>query len=204
MTQIAHTKGDYPIPARAMHQINLLCIIILAATGFFIHKPNFSLFGMSMNLVRTVHFYAGFVIILNLLVRFYWALLGKPRDIANFLPQKENRGTLLKMISYYLFLRKTHPVTGKHNTLQKSMYVFWFFLLIFQAITGFSMLWKGSAFGAFVIAVAGGLSNIYAIHYLTMWVFVATTLVHLYMVLFEDFPVFMTMFFGVGSKEETT
>ncbi len=71
-------KADYPIPLRATHQINLLCLIALVATGFYIHKPNFSLFGISMDLARKVHFYAGFIITLNLIVRFYWALFGFP------------------------------------------------------------------------------------------------------------------------------
>ncbi len=197
---MAYTKEHHPIPARVMHQVNMLSMIVLAATGFFIHKPNFPLLGMSMAWARTLHFWAMFIVVLNLVVRFYWALFGTNGDIREFLPQKENRGTLFSLLAYYTFMRKTHPATAKYNTLQKSTYSLWFFLLIFQAITGFAMYWKGSALFAPVIGAAGGLLNLHVVHYLTMWVFVVTTMVHVYLVLFEDFKSFKLMILGVESE----
>ncbi|MEE8546782.1 MAG: Ni/Fe-hydrogenase, b-type cytochrome subunit [bacterium] len=197
---MAYTKEHHPIPARLMHTIHILAIIALAVTGFFIYKPNFPLFGMGMATARTIHFWAMFIVLLNLLVRFYWAILGSNGDIKEFLPQKENKGTLFPLLAYYTFMRKSQPMTAKYNTLQKSTYSFWFFLLIFQGLTGFAMYWKGNALFAPVIGAAGGLLNLHVIHYLTMWVFIATTMVHVYLVLFEDFKSFKLMILGIESE----
>lgn len=197
---MAYTKEHHPIPARLMHHVHLASMIVLAATGFFIYKPNFWFFGMTMATARTLHFWAMFIVVLNLVVRFYWALFGTRGDIKEFLPQKENRGTLFPLIAYYTFMRKTHPATAKYNTLQKSTYSLWFFLIIFQGITGFAMYWKTNALFAPVIAAAGGLRGLYVVHYLTMWVFIITTMVHVYLTVFEDFKAFKLMFLGVESE----
>lgn len=197
---MAFTKVLHPVPARLMHAIQILAIVALAVTGYFINKANFPFFTMSMATVRTIHFWAMFIVLLNLVVRFYWAIFGTNGDIKEFLPQKENRGTFFPMLSYYTFMRKTKPMTGKYNTLQKATYSFWYFLLIFQGLTGFAMYWKGNPLFAPVIVAAGGLLNLYAIHYLTMWVFVVITMVHVYLVLFDDFSSVKQMILGLGSE----
>ncbi len=192
-----YTKADYPAPARLMHTINLLCLLALGATGFFIHKPTFSLLGVTMNTARYIHVIAGFMIALNLFYRFYWSIFGGPRDITSFLPDKENSGKLFPLISYYLFMRKTQPKTAKYNPMQKATYNFWFFLIIFQAIIGFALLWKTNPMLASVIDALGGLMMVKAIHYLTMWVFIVTVMIHVYMVVSEDIKSVMLMFFGI-------
>lgn len=196
---MAYTKADHPAPARLMHTLNLLAIVVLAITGFYIHKPNFPI-GVSMTVARSAHFIAGFVLILNLIFRFYWSIFGGPRDIRDFLPTRENRGKLFPMVSYYLFLRKTQPRTGKYNPLQKSTYNFWFFLIIFQALTGFSLYWKTNPAWVSFIDALGGLLMVRFLHYMTMWVFIVTVMIHVYLVIFEDFKSFMLMFFGVESE----
>jgi len=195
------TKADHPIPARIMHSLHLLCMIALVATGFYIHRPNFSLFGVDMNLARTVHIYAAFIILLNSVVRVYWALFGTKGDMKYFMPEKENRGTMFPMMAYYYFLRKTKPKTSKYNTWQKSTYVIWTIVLWFQAIIGFSLLWRFKPFWGSLNNMVGGLANMHAIHYLTMWFFIFTVMFHVYLVLFEDFKSFMLMFFGIESEE---
>lgn len=195
---------DHPIPARIMHQVHLVCMIVLVSTGFFIHKPNFSLFGMSMGLVRNIHFYAAFVILLNSVTRVYWSFFGKPRDIRYFLPEKENKGKLFAMMSYYYFLRKTKPKTSKYNGWQKSTYVIWTIAVWTMGLSGAAMLWKTSPIWAGLIRAVGGLNNMHAIHYLIMWFFVFSVLFHVYLVLAEDFKYFLYMFFGVRPEEEET
>lgn len=197
---------EHPIPARIMHQLNLVCMVIMVSTGFFIHKPNFSLFGMSMGFARDLHFYAAIVVLLNSVTRIYWAFFGKPRDIRNFLPEKENKGKLFPMMAYYYFLRKTKPRTGVYNGWQKSTYVLWTGALWFMALTGAAMWWKDVPIFASLTRAVGGLNNLHAIHYLTMWFFVFTVLFHVYLVLAEDFPAFLNMFFGLKpeQEEETT
>jgi Ni/Fe-hydrogenase 1 B-type cytochrome subunit len=192
---------DHPIPARIMHHVHLICMILLVSTGFFIHKPNFNLVGIDMSTARFLHFLAGFAILLNSITRVYWAIFGTPRDIKYFMPEKENRGKLFPMMAYYYFLRKTKPGTSKYNGWQKATYVIWTIAVWFMALTGFAMLWKTDPFWASVVAAFGGLSMIHAIHYLVMWFFAFTILFHVYLVLFEDFKSFLQMFFGVKPEE---
>lgn len=194
---------DHPVPARIMHHVNLVCLVLLAATGFYIHKPNFSLFGLDMNTVKYIHLLSAFVVLLNSVTRIYWAVFGKPRDIKYFMPEKENRGTLFPMMAYYYFLRKTKPRTSKYNGWQKATYVLWTIALWFMALTGFAMLWNTNALWARVVDLFGGLSMLHAIHYLVMWFFIFTTLFHVYLVMFEDFKSFLQMFFGIRPEEES-
>ncbi len=199
---MSHTKEGHPLPGRIMHYVNLLSMVLLVATGFFIHKPNFSLFGLDMNTARYLHFIFGFVLMLNALVRVYWAIFGKPRDIRNFLPERENKGTLFPIAAYYLFLRKTHPATSKYNPLQKITYISWAVAILFMGITGFAMLWKTNPFWAWVVEVFGGLNMIHVVHYLLTWFFVVTVLIHAYLSVFEDFRAFLLMFFGIELEED--
>jgi Ni/Fe-hydrogenase 1 B-type cytochrome subunit len=112
---MAYTKAEHPLPARIMHHTHLVSIIVLIATGFYIHKPDFSLFGLDMKTVINVHLFFAFAILLNSVTRVYWSIFGKPHDIKYFMPEKENKGKLFPMMSYYYFLRKTKPKTSRYN-----------------------------------------------------------------------------------------
>lgn len=195
-------KYDHPIPARIMHHLMLVGMVVMVSTGFYIHKPNFSLFGIDMNLARYAHFITAFIILLNSVTRIYWSIFGAPRDIKYFLPEKENKGKLFSTMAYYYFLRKTKPKTSKYNGWQKATYVIWTFALWFMALTGFAMLWKTNPFWASVVNLFGGLAMIHAIHYLVMWFFVFSVMFHVYIVLFDDFKSFLAMFFGIKPEEE--
>ena len=196
------TTYDHPIPARIMHQVMLVGMVVMVATGFYIHKPNFSLLGIDMNLARYMHLITAFAILLNSVTRIYWSIFGAPRDIKYFMPEKENKGKLIPMMAYYYFLRKTKPKTSKYNGWQKATYVIWTIALWFMALSGFAMLWKTVPFWASIVSLLGGLAMIHAIHYLVMWFFVASVLFHIYLVLFDDFKSFLSMFFGIKSEEE--
>jgi Ni/Fe-hydrogenase 1 B-type cytochrome subunit len=198
---MAHTKAEHPLPARIMHHLHLVCIVVLIPTGFYIHKPNFSLFGLDMSTVRYLHFICAYVILLNSVTRVYWAFFGKPRDIKYFMPEKENRGKLFPMIAYYYFLRKTKPRTSRYNGWQKTTYVLWTIAVWHMALTGFAMFYKTNPFWAWVVNMHGGLSMIHAIHYLVMWFFVVSVLFHIYLILFEDFKSFLVMFLGIDTWE---
>ncbi len=199
---MSRRQYHHPIPARIMHHVHLVCIIVLTATGFYIHKPDFSLLGIDMNLARYSHFIAAFVILLNSVTRVYWSLFGAPRDIRYFMPEKENRGKLFPMMAYYYFLRKTKPSTSKYNGWQKATYVIWTLAVWFMAFSGFAMLWKTNPFWASVVAAFGGLAMIHSIHYLVMWFFVFSVFFHVYLAFCEDFPSVLQMFLGIRRQEE--
>lgn len=200
-----------------MHAINLASMIALLVSGLYIHRP---FFAGGMAAMRQVHFFAMYVVLANLAVRVYWAFMGKgssavkggekAADWRNFwFGQRENKGQLFEVVKYYLFLRKTHPRTGKYNPLQKMTYFFWGPLLIVQGVTGFA-IYKGKVFGlvdaqnlfAGLNSMVGGLMVMRTIHYAIMWVFIVTVAFHVYLSLAEDFSAFKLMFSGAETEEE--
>ena len=206
---MAKDKTTHPPQAVALHWVHLLAMLILFASGWYINSPFFE---GGMGIMRYLHFIAMYVVVLVLLVRVYWAFFGAPADFHDFaLYQKENRGKLIPTISYYLFIKKEHPQTGKYNPLQKTTYVSWVILIVLQALTGFA-LYTGNIFGlpflyapeimGWLVDLCGGLANVRIIHYLIMWVFILTVGVHIYLSLVEDIGEFGPMFLGSEAKEK--
>lgn len=198
-------RESHPLPAVLMHWTHLLSMIALAFTGFFIHYP---FFNGAMATIRYVHFIAMYIVLINLVARVYWAFFGAGsspdkgtrttvRDYKNFGMQAQNKGQAVETVKYYLFLRKTHPRTAKFNTLQKGTYDFWALLLLLQGYTGFAIYgvtydWPFFAFGTQLV---GGLMTMRMIHYFIMWVFIVTTMIHVYLSAAEDIEAVPLMFF---------
>lgn len=102
------------------------------------------------------------------------ALLFRPSDVV----------PALQMQAYYLRLRKTAPPQGKHNPLQKGAYTFIVALGAISALSGFAIYkpvqlhWLVALFGGFELARYW--------HFVAVWLFLAFTLVHVFMVLVAD------------------
>jgi Ni/Fe-hydrogenase 1 B-type cytochrome subunit len=205
------TREEHPWPAIAMHWFHLVSIIVLTYTGFYIHRP----FGPgSMDLMRGLHFIFMFILILTALVRVYWAFMGrgsatqgsrvKVRDYKHFGYERANKGKAWETVKYYLFMRRSHPVGGKYNTLQKGTYLLWLLLIVLQAITGFA-IWTVTAPALAPLTYAvGGFLAMRMIHYLIMWLFIITTLVHIYLSIAEAPWQAPLMFFGRESGRKDT
>jgi Ni/Fe-hydrogenase 1 B-type cytochrome subunit len=201
-------KEAFPWPVRACHWVFALGIVVLAVTGAFIRSP-FWLFGLNMGQVLYVHYTLMYVVPIALAVRVYWAFLGRgsavlpdtrriDRDFRNFGPQEANKGTLLDMGAYLLFLRRTRPRTAKYNGWEKGAYLSWALLLAAAAYTGFAIYGLTYAWPVFQWGtdLAGGLGPMRNVHYLIMWLFVASAMVHVYLSFAEDVPAVMLMLLG--------
>ncbi len=191
-------REAHPLPYVLIHWTHLLCMLVLGFTGFFIHYPFLRL---RMGVLRELHFIAMYLVLIALAARVWCAFAGRSvvhkgsrqreRDYRNFMPQAENRGQLLQTVRYYLFLRRTHPPSGKYNPLQKTAYVAMGALLLVQAYTGFALYGPAQSgpFGPFFAlgtTLAGGLMAVRMAHYLVMWAFILMTLVHVYLGVAED------------------
>ena len=196
-------KESHPLVQRITHWMHLLSMVVLTFTGFYIHNP---FFDGSMMWMRQLHFVFMYVVLVALVARVYFAFFSKSAlvkgsrktaiDVKNFVIQKENKGQFIETIKYYLFLRKTHPSTGKYNPMQKLAYVAMLVLLVAQAFTGFALYGPfGEAFSWLTIPL-GGLMIVRQIHYLTMWLFILITMIHVYLSVAEDAPALKVMFFG--------
>lgn len=102
------------------------------------------------------------------------SLLFRPRDVK---PAAE-------MQLYYLRLRREHPPQGKHNALQKFAYTSILVLGVMATLTGFA-IYKPVQL-AWLVALFGGYELTRYWHFLTVWIFVAFTLLHVLLVFVVD------------------
>jgi len=102
------------------------------------------------------------------------SLLFRPRDVR----------PAIDMQLYYLRLRREHPPQGKHNALQKAAYTGIVILGAISVLSGFAIYkpvqlsWLTTWFGGYELARYW--------HFVTVWVFVAFTLLHVVLVFVVD------------------
>ncbi len=102
------------------------------------------------------------------------SLLFRPRDIR----------PALQMQLYYLRLQRDHPAQGKHNALQKAAYTFIVLLGAASALTGFA-IYKPVQL-AWLTTLFGGYELTRYWHFITVWLFIGFTVVHVALVLLVD------------------
>lgn len=180
---------------RIFHWINMVAIMLLIFTGFYIHAPqSFRLFG-NMDGARMVHFAMAYVLCFGVVLRVYYAIAAKDAHNIVFNPKKDIPN-LPSMMKYYLFMSDSHPDYGKYNPGQKAMYTGWFVMALIQIITGFILYKPQVAFWANMGDFLGGDIAIRLIHLIVTWLFVLTVLAHVYLDVSEGVPVLKSMFTG--------
>ena len=190
MAHLAHYREAHPLAYVLTHWINLICIIVLAFTGFVIHYPFMA--GI-MGVCRGAHLFCAFVLLANLAFRVFSSPFIKSapnlgtrdqvRDIFIFMPQPDNRHQLIPWLKYYLFFKKEHPLSGKYGVPQKIAYLAVPFLLLFIAFSGFCLWVPTSNFilFAWVTDLVGGAMIMRIIHYATMWIVIIFVMLHVYL-----------------------
>lgn len=193
--EVVNSKAPrHSLPARIVHWINLVAMFMLTLTGLDINYP---FMGLMTGVMRNLHYFAGIVLVINIVVRIYVAFAGKYRDANQWtIP---GPGELFSVVRYYLFLGPHPKKTKKYNGLQRLSYLGIVVLMLAQAFTGFAIGWPDGMLNGFV-AWVGGLAALRAIHLLGTYIFIAFTIVHAYMVFVEDPQEFPAMFLG---REET-
>lgn len=203
MSVHAYYREAHPLVFVINHWIHVICMVMLAFSGFYIHYPFFDGF---MGVARGMHFVAMFVVIINLTFRIIAAFFVKSAtqlgsrevdlDIKNWLPQEENRHQFWETIKYYLFLRKEAPISAKYGALQKISYIGISLLVYVMAYTGFCLYGPTMDLGFFKggMELVGGPMNMRIIHYFLMWVFIVFTMVHAYLANIYNFAPSKIMF----------
>jgi Ni/Fe-hydrogenase 1 B-type cytochrome subunit len=204
MAHLAHYHEAHPLPFVITHWVNLVSMVILIFTGFYIHFP---FFPGNMGVARGTHMFFAFVILINVIARVVLSFFLKSAqsggsrkldtEIRNWLPQKQNKHMLAEWIKYYLFLQKDHPLSAKYGVPQKISYAAIPLLLLFMGYTGFC-LWEPTSqlgmFSAFTELV-GGPVIMRIVHYFMMWVFICFTMLHAYLANIEGLAPSKLMFF---------
>lgn len=192
-------REAHPLVFVITHWVNLLAMIFLTLSGFYIHFP---IFAGLMGVARGTHFFWMFVLIINLTMRIVLAFFVKTAnmpdtrevdtDIKNWLPQQANRHQMVPWVKYYLFLKKDHPISGKYGVLQKIAYLATIPITFAAAYTGFA-LWgptsdwpfflAGTTWVASLFNAGGGADpmSMRILHYWIMWVVLIFTAAHVYL-----------------------
>lgn len=205
-----HEGGPIPTAPKIMHFQHVAAMIALAISGMYIRFPFFS---GGRTAMRWVHYIAMTIVIVNLIVRLWYAFASSRRDYREFTIGKRDITTAPMVVAYYLFLipPEKKPHFGKYNVMQKGTYILFVPLLILQAFTGLALLtmkipylnmsprellvgwWLGAMLGS--VDMAGWYAR--TAHYLVNWLFIVLTTIHVYLSVTEDFPAFMD-FFGLS------
>jgi len=203
MAHLAHYREAHPLPFVVAHWVNLVSMVLLILTGFYIHFPFFSMF---MGVARGVHMFCAAIFVINMIFRVVAAFFIKSAptggtrkvdyDYKSFLPQKDNRHQLVPWIKYYLFIKKDHPLGAKYGVLQKTFYVLVPVMVLIIAFTGMC-LWTPTAdvgpFGAFN-ALVGSIMVTRIIHFFLMFAFIIFMIIHIYLANVEGFAPTKMMF----------
>ena len=196
MAHPAHYREAHPFIFVMTHWINLVAMVALAFSGFYIHYPFFAGF---MGVARGMHFFFMYVLLINLAVRIIAAFFVKSAtrlgsrevdtDIKNWLPQKLNRHQFGAWLKYYLFLKKDYPIGAKYGVLQKIAYLATVPLTLAAAYTGFAIYAPVMDLAFFTVGTdaVGGQMNMRIIHYYLMWAFILFTAIHAYLANVEGF-----------------
>lgn len=188
----------WELPVRLTHWVTVIALGVLTVTGIYIANPFLGTHGDAANQylmgsIRFTHYVAAFVFTASVLVRIYWAFVGnKYARWRQFIPTTRTRlRGIPRMLSFYLFLRKSPPETIGHNALAGLTYVVIFTLFILQIITGFALYslplsggvwptlfgWVITDFGAPTVRLG---------HDLIMWLLLAFTVHHVYSAILID------------------
>jgi Ni/Fe-hydrogenase 1 B-type cytochrome subunit len=187
----------WEFPIRLTHWINVLSIVTLSVTGFYIGAPFIHAISSEqyvMGWMRFLHFTAGYVFLFSMIVRLYWAFAGnKFASWKVWFPFGSQRWRDLKgALKFYLFISRKPPYSVGHNSFAGFVYLLIFLLFVFQIFSGFALYVQGKPPGL-VWTVLGGwllgvmhVQTIRLLHHLAMYVIWAFVLVHLYIAWYLD------------------
>ena len=146
-------KGsEIAIPRRLYHWVNLLSMVILGITGWYIHQPFTS---DMMGIMRYIHLGIAYIFSINLILRVYYAF-GKTGDWEKYLKPRINKQTLKLTFRHYLLYE--HLPEGDHyRILQNASYLVIVLLLFVQIITGLLLIDPEVRTAAETINFLGGL-----------------------------------------------
>ncbi len=184
-------------PIRLYHWINVVLIVVLLITGFYIGKPFVAQTGepyanFIMGKMRLWHALAAWFFIANFIFRFYWTFVGN--EHAKFKPWRKGFvADGLDSLKYYLFLKKEHTVHTGHNVIAQLTYFFVMWIgSVFMILSGLALQGEiapggfQERFFGWIIPLFGMSSPVRMYHHLIAWLFVVFIVAHLYLVIRQE------------------
>jgi Ni/Fe-hydrogenase 1 B-type cytochrome subunit len=189
----------WEMPVRLTHWVNVLCIVVLSFTGYYISNPFITVsqrefYGVNfMGNMRYLHMLFAYIFIASLLLRTYWAFRGNQwASWRALLPiTRQGRSYMLESLRYYLFLRRHPPTVLGHNALAGFTYGFIVLLYFVQVFTGFALyaqndpsglLWQLTGWIFYFI----NNQDLRLMHHMIMWILIAFVIHHVYSAFLVD------------------
>jgi Ni/Fe-hydrogenase 1 B-type cytochrome subunit len=178
-------------PVRITHWINVLSMIMLSITGFFIGSPFMTAPDSSMFIMgwmRMLHFSFAYLFTISVATRIIWMFVGNQHaSWKAFIPwlTAEGRKNFIKMFRYYTFTGKQISYEVGHNPVAATAYLGIFALFIFQIVSGFAMYGQYAP-GGFWESILGGLNVLVGnqwmrmLHHGVMWLLIGFIINHVY------------------------
>lgn len=195
----------WELPVRIYHWINVLVLLILVVTGFYIANPLAIMTQKdvsqlyTMGWFRYLHFAAAYLFFFNFMARIYWGFVGnKYASWRQFIPiSKQFVSEMWTVIKMDILLLKGSPkdrqhLSVGHNALAGMTYFLTFIMFLVQCLTGFGLYasmsdwWFPNLF-FWVPAMLGGDILTRQIHHWVMWFFILFAFIHVYLVFYHDY-----------------
>ncbi len=191
----------WQLPVRFFHWLNALSVFVLGVTGFFIAKP---LPIMSagdassqyyFGILRFVHFLFAYIFFVNFLGRLYWGFTGNEFSRwKNYIPRSKDKWKeVLQVLCLDIFMICKLPIKSYGvNALAGIIYGMMYLAIVFQIFTGFALYsvmnpgWFPHLF-SWVIPLMGGIAIVRHWHHFFTWIFVAFTIMHIYLSWYHDY-----------------
>jgi Ni/Fe-hydrogenase 1 B-type cytochrome subunit len=179
-------------PVRLTHWVNVLCIVVLSLTGFYIGHPFITARESAdyvMGWSRFIHFSFAYLFTISIVARLLWASIGAPLcGWKVFFPwaYAEGRRNIWRMFKFYTFISREIPgdIEG-HNSLAAMAYSGVMILWLIQIASGFALYSQydpggimATIFGPLLVAV--GNQTLRLIHHLIMWLLIGFAIHHVY------------------------
>jgi len=192
-------------PVRLWHWVMMFAMFVLVGTGFLIGVPPPSVGGEAtftfwFGYIRFLHFAAGYIFAIMLVLRIYWALVGNKyaREIfvvpVSLFSARFWKG-LVNDVLFYLFLTRDGGRYEGHNPLA-AIAMFFMYLLgsLWMILSGFALYGEGSGmaswqfrfFTSWLQPLVGDSQALHTWHRLGMWYLILFSMVHMYMVVRQD------------------
>jgi len=189
---------------RLTHWINVVALTIMVGSGLRIFNayprfarrgetfccypwegtpiPNNLTFGAWLGGARHWHFAMMWLLVLNglLYVGFIY-LHGEWRDLV---PRRGLARDSWEMLRFYLFVRKDHPVQGKHNALQRATYFVMPWIGLLAVLSGIA-IWKPVQLAPLTNLMGGYVWARYW-HFVAMTLLIVLSMIHIFMVFAVD------------------
>ncbi len=185
----------WEFPVRLTHWLNVVSIVTLSITGFYIGAPFMHAFRESqyiMGWMRFLHFGAAYLFTMSVAFRIYWMFVGnRYARIGVFIPHTSRQWRdLWDALKFYLFISKKPPYAVGHTAFAGLVYFFVFLLFLFQIFSGFALYSLSHTGGLWSILgwmkAVMHLQTIRLWHHLVMYILMVFVAGHIYLAWYLD------------------